>query len=98
MRMMQLKIRGIYHRYEVASKCRNVCERVELVDRNKNDTPSSYCPVNFLKSKTPPLVFSCRFWGIFNPIQDGPFRGFSCCREWDKKVPFPRIYHIYPTI
>ena len=89
MRMMQLKIRGIYHIYEVASKCRNVCERVELVDRNKNDTPSSYRPVNFLKSKTPPLVFSCRFWGIFNLIQDGPFRGFSWLQGVGQKGPLP---------
>ena len=39
-----------------------------------------------------------RYKIIFNPIQDGPFRG--CSQMWAgvKTPPLPKICHTYPTI
>ena len=53
--------------------------------------------INFLSSVF--FVYWCPFVTIFNPIQDGHFRGFSQM-GWggQKGRPLPKIRHTYPTM
>lgn len=47
--VMRLKVHGSHLTFKDASKCRNVRERMEVVETNKDVRPFPYSPLNLLQ-------------------------------------------------